>query len=102
MVARLGDAYVHLGRLEEAAQLYERALTIREKEFGRDSRMVAYSLNKLGNLYRQWNRYADAEPFYQRALAIRKKILSPDHPEYALSLNTLAGLYKAIVLDAVE
>jgi CHAT domain-containing protein len=89
----LGDLYLGEGRLEEAAQLYERALAIREKEFGPNSRFMSVSLTKLGLLYRQWNHYANAESFFQRALAVQKKILSPDHPEYAASLNNLAGLY---------
>jgi CHAT domain-containing protein len=80
--------------LEEAAKLYERALAIREKEFGPYSWWVSVSLTQLGKLHQQWGRYIDAESFYQRALAVQKKVLSFDHPDYAVSLNNLARLYQ--------
>jgi hypothetical protein len=58
---RLGQ--LHARRFEESAQLYERALAMREEKFGPDSWLVSFSLSRLGNLHQRWGRYADAESF---------------------------------------
>jgi tetratricopeptide (TPR) repeat protein len=46
----------------EAEPLYQRALAIREKEFGPEHPAVTTSLNNLAELYRSQGRHAEAEP----------------------------------------
>jgi len=77
-----------------AEPLYQRALSIRERQLGPDHPDTAQSLNNLAVLYWSQGKYEQAEPLYQRALSIREQQLGPDHPNMATSLNNLAALYR--------
>jgi len=92
----LHNAGVYLrarGQYQEAAPLYEYALSIQEKMYGRDDPNTDFLLNNLALLYWNQGKYTEAEPLYQRALEIREKVLGHDHPETASTLNNLALLY---------
>ena len=78
---------------EQAKPLYEGALAIKEKVFGKEHPEVAISLNNLGLLYKTQDKYAKAKPLYERALAIHEKVFGKEHPDVANSLNNLAVLY---------
>jgi len=76
-----------------ARPLFERALAIREKNFGPEHPEVAESLNNLAVLLEEKiGDYTGARPLYERALAICEKTLGPEHPDVARSLNNLAIL----------
>ena len=87
-----GDEALKQGHLTEAAQLFERALKMREDAAGPDHPSVGQSLTDLGRTYRALGRYSEAEPLLTRALALREK-LGPDKPPVAVTLNQLAQLY---------
>ncbi|MFC1634703.1 tetratricopeptide repeat protein [Planctomycetota bacterium] len=76
----------------EAEPLYRRALSIREKSFGKDHPDVAGDFNNLAALLSRTNRMAEAEPLYRRALSIYEKSFGKEHPNVAMSLNNLASL----------
>ena len=79
----LGDAYVKLGRADDAKNLLSAV----------QNRIAANQLNqKVDGLY-QTGKYAEAIPLAQQVLAIREKALGPDDPDVATALNTLAILY---------
>src|SRR6266545_3505182 len=81
------------GKYDEALQLVERSLEIRERLLGPDHPDVATAINSLAILHRQKGQYAKAEQLCRRSLAIREKTLGPDHPDVASSLNGLGTLY---------
>jgi hypothetical protein len=56
--------------MDEAELLYRRALSIRERSFGKEHPDVAIDLNNLASLLQDTNRMAEAEPLYRRALSI--------------------------------
>jgi tetratricopeptide (TPR) repeat protein len=58
-------------KYDEALQLAERALFIREKALGPEHPDIAASLNNLSLLYEYRREYAKAELLFQRALTIR-------------------------------
>lgn len=91
----LADLYESQGQHAEAAQLYERLLSIKEKAMGPDHSDLVKSLNNLAGLYKTQGQYALAEPLYKRLLAIREQTLGPDHSDLVTSLNDLADLYVA-------
>ena len=93
--SELAALYRDQARYAEAAALYERALAIREKNYGPEHPRVAESLNELGEVYGALGRRAGAEPMFRRALALREQALGPEHPEVAKVLNNLAALYRA-------
>jgi tetratricopeptide (TPR) repeat protein len=82
-------------RYDEAEDLFERSLGIREKVLGLEHPKVAWSLNNLAQTYLVQGRYADAEPLYLRALAIWDKIPGQNHLGVASSLGNLGQLYQA-------
>jgi tetratricopeptide (TPR) repeat protein len=79
----------------DAKSLYERALSIRERAFGREHPLTATSLHNLARLLRDQGHFAEAQELYERALAIREKVRGPDHLETAATLNNLASLLQA-------
>src|SRR6266511_363300 len=81
------------GKYDEALQLVERSLEIRERLLGPDHPDVATAINSLAILHRQKGQYAKAEQLCRRSLAIRESALGPDHPHVADSLNNLASIY---------
>ena len=92
----MAELYRTQGRYAEAEPLYERALTVGRKAFGRHHPTVATRLNSLAEVYRLQGRYTKAEPLYKRALAISEKAWGPDHAIVSTSLNNLALLYAAL------
>ncbi len=92
----LAQVYHDWGKYDDALPLYERAIAIREAQFGFDHPSTATSLNNLAELLRVMGQYGEALPLYERALAITEKQLGPDHPDIAASLNNLAELLRAM------
>ena len=84
------------GNNEEAIELHERALRLREEAYGESHPTVAESLNFLGAAYYQAQRYDDAERAFGRALAIRKQELGAEHRLTGLSMNNLAFFYAGV------
>jgi len=83
------------GQLDEAEQLYRRALTIREQHQGPNHPDVATVLNNLAALEAALGHYDAARPLLERALSIRQTALGGDHVLTAESLNNLALLNAA-------
>ena len=61
-----------IGRLEDAAEFFQRALANRELRLGPDDPSVAHTLRLLGGVYADQHRYVDAEAAYQRAIVINE------------------------------
>ncbi|MEX1366338.1 MAG: serine/threonine-protein kinase [Nannocystaceae bacterium] len=83
----LGAVAHSQGEYEEARDLYERALAIREASLGPDHPEVAAALNDLGSVAHSQGEYAEARALYERALVIFEQALGPDHPDVAASLD---------------
>lgn len=94
IIELLINVYNELGRANETATHYKRALDIKEKVSGPEHPDTAMSLNNLASLYMATGRYSEAEKHYKRALTIRERTLGPEHPDTAISLNNLALLYE--------
>ncbi|HEU5378618.1 MAG TPA: tetratricopeptide repeat protein [Ktedonobacteraceae bacterium] len=93
LLNQTGSYLYDRARYIEAEPLLQRALAIREQQFGSDHPDTATSLNNLAVLYASQGKHEQARPLLQRALAIREQQLGSDHPSTASSLNSLAGLY---------
>ncbi len=83
-----------LGRFENAAQLYARALDIRIRRLGETDASVADTQQQFARSYRMQRLYASAEPLLLAALRTKEKLLDPDHPEVADARMNLATLYR--------
>jgi CHAT domain-containing protein/Flp pilus assembly protein TadD len=82
------------GKYDEALQLAERGLEIRERVLGREHPVVLAITNNLAILFQLIGDYTKAESLFQRTLNIKEKALGPEHPDVARLLNNLAFLYK--------
>jgi tetratricopeptide (TPR) repeat protein len=85
----LGSLLTDMGRYEEAQQVHERVLALRQKALGPEHPDVATSLNNLGGVLFYLGKYEEARQMHARALALREKVLGPEHPHVASSLSNL-------------
>src|ERR1700677_4158702 len=83
------------GKYKEALPLAQKALALREKEFGLDDAKVAMPLNDLGTIHYNLGQYPVAELLYKRSLSISEKTPGQDQAEVAAVLNNLGELYRA-------
>ena len=85
----LGLLYQDMGRIEEAASLHERSLSILET--GVASRVeYAVTLNNLWPAYVKLGKIREAEEYMEKALEILGEEVGEEHPVYSASLNNLA------------
>jgi tetratricopeptide (TPR) repeat protein len=80
--------------LDEAEQMYMRALARKEKALGRDHISTLGTVNNLGNLYCDQGKLDEAEQMYMRALAGSEKALGRDHTSTLVTVNNLGNLYR--------
>ncbi|KAJ6096066.1 hypothetical protein N7486_006812 [Penicillium sp. IBT 16267x] len=90
----LGCLYSDQGKLKEAEEMYQRALTGYEKALGPDHISTLDTVNNLGILYRYQGKLKEAEEMYQRALEGYEKALGPDHTFTLNTVNNLGILYR--------
>jgi tetratricopeptide (TPR) repeat protein len=96
VAGNLAVALLEQGELEEARELFERALLIRRAVFGTRDAALAESLNNLAELERRMGRLERARSLHEAALEVRREVLEPGHPDIAESLNNLGVLLRDI------
>jgi tetratricopeptide (TPR) repeat protein len=94
-VAALAALVEGQGRLDEAADLYERALRIFRRRLGSVNAEVALNLSSLAGLRHQQGRNAEAERLYAQAVDLQERVFGKGHPEVAMTLNNFAFLARA-------
>src|SRR5262249_35135427 len=90
-----------LGRFSDAADLFRKALGVRELTLPADSALIAESLNNLAATIQSGlvatsgivDHNNEIEPLYLRALAIQKKALGTEHIRVAQTINSIGMLY---------
>jgi tetratricopeptide (TPR) repeat protein len=87
----LGDLYKDQGKLDEAEQMYERALRGKEEALGPTSTLG--TVNNLGLLYKAQGKLGEAEQMYERALR-GNEALGLTHTSTLDTVNNLGNLYK--------
>lgn len=91
LLGNLADLLTSLERTEEASQLLNSALAIREREHGPDHLFVARTLHTLIRLQlSQGENSKDMVAKLRRSIRIKEKHLGPDHLEVAASVSLLA------------
>jgi hypothetical protein len=73
-----------------------RALAIKEREYGRDHREVARTLDNLGIAWRELGQPAKARELHERALAIEEREYGRDHRDVAGTLGSLGNAWLAL------
>lgn len=80
---------------DEAARLFERALVIRERVFGKVHPQVASTLNELAGVALARKRFAEAEALARRVLAIYRTVYGGKHTFTGVGVSNVASVYMA-------
>ncbi|MEO8277133.1 MAG: serine/threonine-protein kinase [Thermoanaerobaculia bacterium] len=88
----LAEAEIRVGHIDAARKLYERALDLRTRFWGRSHWEVAQSLEDLAHLAAREHDSVAEERFRREALAIRRAVQLPHHPDLARAVLALGEL----------
>ena len=88
----LGQIYQAQARYQEAEQVFQQAVIVREKTTGAEHPATAQSLCLLASLYLTMGKYTEAEQLLKRALPINEQRMGPEHPNTASNLYLLGKL----------
>ena len=94
VAGNLAVALLEQSKLDEARELFERALLIRRAVFGTRDAALAESLNNLAELERRTGRLERSRSLHEAALEVRREVLEEGHPDIAESLNNLGVLLR--------
>lgn len=90
------EAYLELGRLEDAKRWAKKALWESIEKLGRDNNEAARAAHKLGEAYSSAGRHESALESHRLGLMIRRKLYGGRHPELADSYDWIARAYAAM------
>jgi serine/threonine protein kinase len=103
LLHKLAKIFMGLGQLQQAQELFESSLAIREEVYGKEHLKVAETLGELGFLLDEAGKLGASENNLRRALRIRQKHLPPDHLDIAESKQGLAAaLWRAGFYEEAE
>lgn len=79
---------------DSAMVIHQAVLADRERVFGPDASVVAYSYHNIGRLLSTYmGQNAEAVPYLERSIEIRENTLSPNDPTTGFSIESLAIAY---------
>ena len=90
---KLGTIRQEKGGIEEAEELFQRALDVSERTLGPEHIELVQPLTNLGSARILRGSPEAAEPLISRALSISTRYLGEDHPDLVIMVNDLARLY---------
>ena len=90
----LGHALTHLGRLDEAEPLLEKATEDARRSLGPDDHLTLTATGYLANYYETRNRSADADRLYRSLVSDLRLARGPKHPKTLAAMNNL-GTYSS-------
>lgn len=90
MMHDMANVYYSLGLYKEAEPLAIKAVDIRKRLFGTDSRATLVSQSLLGLIYTDEGRFPEAEKLRREVLETSKRALGPDDPETIRAIKNLA------------
>ena len=85
--------YYQDGNYPKALEFYSKALSIQEKNLGKDHPATGAFYNDIGLVYSDMGDYPKALEFYTKALNIREKNLGKDHPATTNIYNDIGLVY---------
>lgn len=91
--ADLGLLYATMGRFSSSEKSTLEAMSLREKNLGKNSKAYASSLNNYAVLLADLARYSEAEATFDQALKTIEQRLGTGSQEYAVALNNQAILF---------
>lgn len=92
----LGTCYLDFLNYQTALTYFERALTIRQKNFSDNHNDTADTLSNLGVTYRRLGNYEKALEFGAQALSIRSELFGEFNPDTSRSLLNVSTAYASM------
>ena len=89
IVVDLGNIYYQQGRIEEAENMFRRALMRDGGKSPNEQLSTALAMSGVGSVYIQAGRFAEAQELLQTATGAFDSIYGPKHPQTLLLLHTL-------------
>ena len=77
-------------------EYFQKALSTREKVFGKEHLTTANSYHNIGIVYEYMDNYKMALKFFIKALEIQEKMLGFDHPDVLESYNNIGTRYRKL------
>jgi CHAT domain-containing protein len=90
----LADFYIKNGRYNDAENLLDRTLFLKEKKFGKQSKDIIITLNQMAALNLIKGNFTDAEKNINRSTALTQKIFGDSSIRYTECLKLREDLYK--------
>jgi tetratricopeptide (TPR) repeat protein len=78
----LGQSLMHVGRLDQAEAMLNKALAVLKSDGLAFHPSVVYSMHSLGQVYRQQGRKKDAADMAKKVKKLVPQVFPKDHPEY--------------------
>ena len=80
------------GKYDDAERDYKSLLELNQKNYGKDSKEVAFAYELLGNTCEKAKRYADAKDYYKQGADVSSKASGKDHYDTGLFLHSVAQM----------
>ncbi|MFO7685108.1 MAG: tetratricopeptide repeat protein [Desulfobacterales bacterium] len=90
LLIALADYHHCRGRYKEAEDLYNCAIEVRKKIYGKSHPEVGTCFNNLAALFCRQGRYEEAARLYQNDIDIQEQAFGPDHQHVGTAINNLA------------
>ena len=89
----IGMKYYQNGNYKNALINFQKCLSIREKNLGKEHPDTAASYNNIGLVYISIGDYPKALEFYTKALGVQEKVLGKEHRYTATSYSNIGAVY---------
>ena len=90
LLQTMGEAYQHLGLLEQSEAVFQQQLQLAQRTSGVKSRPAMGVLSQLADIERMRGKYAGAGEHLRQALAVQRTLEAPEAMAIAHTLNNLA------------
>jgi tetratricopeptide (TPR) repeat protein len=90
LLNQIGEYLTHLGRLEQARQVFERALVLTETAHGANDRRRAAIINNLGRVLKRVGDLEQARARFEEALVLDQESYGQSHAHVAEVVNNYA------------
>ncbi|MGH9660867.1 MAG: tetratricopeptide repeat protein, partial [Bryobacteraceae bacterium] len=91
----IGRSLLRQNRFDEAVEVLNEALTIRERVYGKVHPAVASTVNELGSIALQRAQYAEAEAEFRRMIDISATVYKDKHYLIGIAQSNLASIFLA-------
>lgn len=91
-LAKSGYKALLEGKYDEAEKDYKSLLEINQKNYGKESKEVAFTYELLGNTCEKAKRYADAKDYYKLGADVSSKVSGKDHYDTGLLFYSVAQM----------